>query len=175
MATAVKPGDKFPITQAQLLVGGTLDFAALLEGSAGLLLVVYRGKQCGYCKAQLGEIEKCYEEFSKRNIRVLAISADTIERAQMTQEELSLSNLKIAYGLDLDLARQCGLYISQRRKEVEMPFFSEPGIFLIRPDKTLETAWVSSFAFPRQPLDGIVEAIDFFLKIDPSLPPRGSA
>ena len=175
MATSVKPGDKFPITQARLLVGGTLDFASLLEGSAGLLLVVYRGKQCGYCKAQLGEIEKRYEEFSQRNIRVLAISADTISRARMTQEELSLSNLKIAYGLDLDLARQCGLYISQTRKEVEMPLFSEPGIFLIRPDKTLETAWVSSFAFPRPPLDGIVEAIDFFLKIDPSLPPRGSA
>lgn len=175
MVTSVKPGDKFPITQAQLLIGGTLDFASLLEGSAGLLLVVYRGKQCGYCKAQLDEIEKRYEEFSKRNIRVLAISADTIGRAQMTQEELSLSNLKIAYGLDLDLARQCGLYISQTRKEVEMPLFSEPGIFLIRPDKTLETAWVSSFAFPRPSLDGIVEAIDFFLKIDPSLPPRGSA
>ena len=175
MATSIKPGDKFPITQAQLLVGGTLDFTSLLEGSLGLLLVVYRGKQCGYCKTQLSYIEKRYEEFSKRNIKVLAISADTIERAQLTQEELALGSLQIAYGLDLELARQCGLYISQKRKEVEMPLFSEPGIFMIRPDQTLETAWVSSFAFPRPPLGGIIKAIDFFLEIDPLLPPRGSA
>jgi peroxiredoxin len=175
MATSAKPGDKFPITQAQLLVGGTLDFASLLEGSAGLLLVVYRGKQCGYCKVQLGEIEKRYEEFSQRNIKVLAISADTIERAQITHDELALGKLEVAFGLDLDLARQCGLYISDSRKEVEMPQFSEPGIFLIRPDQTLEAAWVSSFAFPRPPLDGIIDAMDFFLKVDPLLPPRGSA
>lgn len=175
MATSIKPGGKFPITQAQLLVGGTLDFTSLLEGSSGLLLVVYRGKQCGYCKTQLSDIEKRYEEFSKRNIKVLAISADTIERAQLTQEELALGSLQIAYGLDLELARQCGLYISQKRKVVEMPLFSEPGIFLIRPDQTLETAWISSFAFPRPPLDGIIEALDFYLKVDPSLPPRGSA
>lgn len=175
MVTPAKPGDKFPITQAQLLIGGILDFVSLLEGSAGLLLIFYRGKQCGHCKVQLAEIEKCYKEFLNRNIKVLAISADTIERAQMTQEELALCNLKIAYGLDLELARQCGLYISDSRKEVEMPQFSEPGIFLIRPNQTLEAAWVSSFAFPRPPLDGIIEAIDFFLKVDPLLPPRGSA
>jgi peroxiredoxin len=175
MATSVKPGDKFPITQVRLLVGGTLDFTSLLEGNAGLLLVVYRGKQCGYCKAQLGEIENCYEEFLKRNIKVLAISADTIERARMTHDELALGNLEIAYGLDLELARQCGLYISDSRKEVEMSQFSEPGIFLIRPNQTLEAAWVSSFAFPRPPLDGIIDAMDFFLKVDPLLPPRGSA
>lgn len=175
MATSTKPGERFPITQAQLLAGGTTDLTSLFAGGAGLLLVVYRGKQCGYCKAQLGEIEKRYEEFSQRNIKVLAISADTIERAQMTHDELALGNLKIAYGLDLELARQCGLYISDSRKEVEMPQFSEPGIFLIRSDQTLESAWVSSFAFPRPPLDGIIEAIDFFLKSDPLLPPRGSA
>ena len=86
-----------------------------------------------------------------------------------------LEKLQLAYGLDIEEARGCGLYISNARKESEMPQFCEPGIFLIRPDRSIETAWISSFAFPRPPLDGIIQAIDLVKKFDPALTPRGGA
>jgi peroxiredoxin len=175
MDTSVRPGDEFPIKSFQMLEGGARDLASLLDGSAGLLLIVYRGKQCSYCKAQLREIEERYDEICQREFSVLAVSADTAERARQTQQDLALRKLQLAYGLDLEKARGCGLYISNARKDSEMPQFSEPGIFLIRPNETLETAWLSSFAFPRPPLEGIIQAIDFVKKVDPSLPPRGSA
>jgi len=171
----MKPGDKFPLTKFKILDGKQLELSEALENHTLLLLVVYRGKQCSYCKQQLSEIEERYDEISKPGVNVLAVSADSAERAQQTLQDLALSKIQLAYDLDIEEARKCGLFISRKRKEVEMPLFVEPGIFLIRPDQRVEAAWISSFAFPRPPLTGIIAAINFVLDVDPALPPRGSA
>jgi hypothetical protein len=55
---------------------------------------------------------------------------------------------------------------------VEEPaLFSEPGLFLVRPDGTLYFATVQTMPFARPHFDDIVKAIDFVLAKD--YPARG--
>ncbi|KGE04571.1 hypothetical protein HRUBRA_00910 [Pseudohaliea rubra DSM 19751] len=134
--------------------------------------MVYRGMQCGYCKAQLAEFDASLDELGERGFGALAVSMDTAERAAQTQQ--ALPRLPVAYGLAESDARASGLFLSSARKESEMPVFCEPGLFLVRSDGTLEAAWLSSLAFPRPTAVAILQAIDLVAGVDPSLPPRGS-
>ena len=65
-----------------------------------------------------------------------------------------------------------GLYISEANKDVEMPQFSEPGIFLIKPDQTLFATWVASYPFARPQIDQVLRCIDF--AVEGSRLPRGT-
>ena len=80
--------------------------------------------------------------------------------------------MRLGYNLSLDAARKLGLYISSATKEVEMPLFTEPGIFLIAPDQTLFATWISSYPLVRPQLDEIIRGIDFI--VDNNRPPRGT-
>ena len=80
------------------------------------------------------------------------------------------------YRLDLDVARQWGLYISTSRGKtstgiVEPDLFSEPGIFIVRPDGTLYFGNVQTMPFARPQFAEILGALDFVLKND--YPARG--
>ncbi len=106
------------------------------------MVVVFRGVQCSHCKQQLVELDSQLAAFHQRNVEVIAISADTEERGERAMNEWDLSDLRIGYDLSLADARKMGLYISEANKDAEMPQFSEPGIFLIKPDQTLFATWV---------------------------------
>jgi len=60
-----------------------------------------------------------------------------------------------------------------RRGTKTPPKFAEPGIFLIRPDRTVYFAAVQSMPFARPHFSEILSAIDFVLKHD--YPARGEA
>ena len=65
-----------------------------------------------------------------------------------------LQHVDLAYGLPLDEARAWGLYVSTSRGKtslgIEEPaMFSEPGLFLVRPDGTLYWGNVSTMPFAR--------------------------
>jgi hypothetical protein len=107
---------------------------------------------------------------------VVAISSDTKERAERTRLDWGLPELRIGYGLELSMARQWGLYISSGRGKtslgIEEPaLFSEPGLFLVRPDRTLYFASVQTMPFARPHFADILSAIDFVLSKD--YPARG--
>ena len=55
----------------------------------------------------------------------------------------------------------------------EMPVFTEPGLFLIKPDQTLFAAWISSFPHARPDFSEILRSIDFVK--ENQVPPRGIA
>jgi len=86
------------------------------------------------------------------------------------------SQLRIGYGLPLVVARRWGLYISASRGKtsigIEEPaLFSEPGVFLIRPDRTIYYLSVQSMPFVRPSFAEMTQALDFVIKND--YPARG--
>ena len=102
-------------------------------------------------------------------VAVVAVSSDTKERAAQTSEAWGLTRLRLGYGLDLASARRWGLFISTGRgitsTGVEEPArFSEPALYLIRPDRTLYFGSVQTMPFARPHFSEILAAIDFVLK-----------
>lgn len=140
------------------------------------LVVFFRGFHCPICKTQLRDLQARLPEFEKRGVSVIALSSDDAERAQRTKTEWELPDLMLGYGITLDKAREWGLYVSSGRGKtsigVEEPAqFSEPGLFLVRPDGTLYFASVQTMPFARPHFADILNAIDFVLAKD--YPARG--
>jgi hypothetical protein len=84
--------------------------------------------------------------------------------------------MKVGYGLSLKSARQWGLYISASRGVtsigIEEPeLFSEPGVFIVRPDGSLYYGAVQTMPFARPQFQDLLGAIDFAIAKD--YPARG--
>jgi len=167
----ILPGERIPEKLFDTLDGRPL-WSEAQDDPLFYLLVVYRGVQCSYCKKQLVEIEQRLDWFSDRRVEVMAVSADSQRRALQAKHDWGLNRLRLGFDLAVDDARKLGLFISSARRETEMPRFSEPGIFLVKPDKTLFAAWISSYPFARPHLNEIVQSID--LMIEKGLPLRGA-
>lgn len=140
------------------------------------LVVFYRGLHCPVCKTQLKDLDAKIGEFDRRGVSVVAISTDVEERAVMTNLEWQLPQLRIGYGLSLPAAREWGLYISRGRGKtslgIEEPeLFSEPALYLVRPDGTLFFGSVQTMPFARPHFSDILGAIDYVLKTN--YPARG--
>jgi hypothetical protein len=104
---------------------------------------------------------------------IVAISTDNRDRAQRAAKEWGLSKLPVAYGLPVDGARKWGLYISHGLREGEPALFSEPGLFLVRRDLTLQYAAINSGARGRPAIADMLGAVQFM--IENNAPPRGEA
>ncbi|HEX9584835.1 MAG TPA: peroxiredoxin-like family protein [Gammaproteobacteria bacterium] len=142
------------------------------------MVVAYRGLHCPICKTYLRELDRNYEEFKKRGIETIAVSTDEKDRAETTKKDWGLENLPIGYGMSIDTARDWGLFISTGKGPtsagVEEPAkFNEPGLFLVRPDKTLYAASFATMPFARPHFKEVLGALDFI--IDKDYPARGEA
>ena len=140
------------------------------------LLVFYRGLHCPICAKYLLELERLAPEFASRGVHIVAISSDNEERGKQMAEKVGAKGVRFAYGLSLRSARQWGLYISTSRGQtsigIEEPeLFSEPGLFLVRPDGTLYYGAVQTMPFARPPFQDLIGAIDF--AVAKNYPARG--
>ncbi len=140
------------------------------------LLVFYRGLHCPICLKYLQELGRLLPEFEKRGVKAIAISSDGQERAQGMADKVDVPALRIGHDLSLESAKEWGLYISTSRGKtsvgIEEPaLFSEPGIFIVRPDGTLYFAAVQTMPFARPHFDDLMGAIDFAIAKD--YPARG--
>jgi len=140
------------------------------------LLVFYRGLHCPICIKYLMELEALVPDFDQRGVRVVAISSDSADRAKSMAEKINASKLSIGYNLSLASAREWGLYISASKGKtsigIEEPaLFSEPGIFILRPDATLYYASTQTMPFARPSFRDLLAAIDFAINKD--YPARG--
>ncbi|MFC3853713.1 peroxiredoxin-like family protein [Salinispirillum marinum] len=140
------------------------------------LLVFYRGHHCPICMSYLRSLNELHDEFTARGVSVLALSSDSAERAQATHDKLKLGALRLGYGLTADAARQWGLFRSAGKGKtsigIEEPAeFSEPGLFLVRPDGTLYFSTVQTMPFSRPDFPALLKTIDFVLEKD--YPARG--
>jgi peroxiredoxin len=177
MSTSPMPRQPVPALSVPALDVGSLSLQA---GRAAqfTLLVFYRGFHCPVCRAYLTELNRLHDEFVQRGVEVLVVSSDVEERARRARQEWGLDQLTIGYGLAIEAARDWGLYVSTSRgltsTGVEEPaLFSEPGVFLIRPDLTLYWSSVQTMPFARPHFKDMLGAIDFVLAKD--YPARGEA
>jgi peroxiredoxin len=169
------PRRTVPDLREPLVGGGSYDIRKETPATFSLI-VFYRGLHCPICRTQLKELDSKLGEFERRGVSVVAISSDTEERAVQTKLDWQLPQLRIGYGLSLPVAREWGLYISSGRGQtsigVEEPdHFSEPAIYLVRPDGTLYFGSVQTMPFARPHFADILGAIDYVVKND--YPARG--
>jgi len=167
-----KPRQRVPELELPTADGGTFDLRAS-DPLHFSMLVFYRGLHCPVCKKYLGELEAKVSQFEALGVKPVAISTDSRDRAQRAIKEWGLSRLPVAYGLPIDAARKWGLYISHAIREAEPPLFSEPGLFLVRPDLTLHYAAINSGARGRPGIDDMLGAVAYM--IEQNAPARGEA
>jgi peroxiredoxin len=168
----IKPREHAPELAVDLVGGGRWRLDEQ-HPETFTMVVFYRGLHCPVCRAQLSELNRRLDELTSRGITVIAISADTSERAKRTVGEWHLDQLPIGYGLSEETARTFGLFISQGISEDEPARFSEPGLFLIRPDGTVYYEAINTMPWGRPHLDDILGGIDYAAKAD--YPARGEA
>jgi peroxiredoxin len=169
------PRHPVPALNVPLVQGGRFVLGAA-PGEKFDLIVFYRGLHCPLCAKYLLELERLSSEFAQRGVQVLAVSSDSEERGREMAQKVQASGLKFAYGLSLRSARQWGLYISTSRGKtsigIEEPeLFSEPGVFIVRPDGTLYYGAVQTMPFARPGFQDLLGAIDFAMAKD--YPARG--
>lgn len=172
---ALMPRHPVPALNVPLTTGGRFVLGAT-PGEQFDLVVFYRGLHCPICAKYLIELERLAPEFAARGVHVIAVSGDDEERGKQMAEKVKASAIKFAYGLSLKSARQWGLYISASRGKtsigIEEPtLFSEPGVFIVRPDGTLYYGAVQTMPFARPQFQDLLGAIDFAIAKD--YPARG--
>lgn len=168
----VKPRDIAPSLAVKLLDGTNWTLADA-KPQTFQLIVVYRGLHCPVCKTYLGELEAKLPDFAKLGTDVVAISADDRERALRAKAEWGLANLAVGYDLPIDTARDWDLFISTAIREGEPPVFTEPGLFLTKPDGTIFYASRGSAPWGRPPIDQVLRGISN--AIERKTPARGEA
>ena len=169
------PRQTTPALSVPTLHHGTFD-TSIDAAENFTLIVFYRGLHCPICMKYLLELGRLVPEFEKRGVKVVALSSDTKERTEQMAEKLNAPELRMGYGLSLDVARQWGMYISTSRGltsiGIEEPaLFSEPAVFIVRPDTTLYYGAVQTMPFARPNFTDLLGAIDFALAKD--YPARG--
>ena len=168
----LKPGQKVPELDLPL----TIDARFVLSDQSPenfTMLVFYRGKHCPICKKYLTELGGKLSQFTDKGINVFAISMDSPERAAVAHEEWETHDLPLAHSLSEEKAREYGLYISQKRPDSDEPeMFSEPGLFVVKPDGTLHFAQTQSAPFTRPDLDDLLEGLMF--TVEKGYPTRGT-
>lgn len=168
----VKPRQPAPPLEVKLLDGSTWRLGDA-KPTTFEMIVVYRGLHCPVCKTYLGELEAKLPEFSKRGVEVIAVSTDGLDRAQKAKTEWGLNNLRLGSELSIAGAREWDLFISRSIRDGEPPEFSEPGLFLVKPDGTLFFASRNSAPWGRPPLDQMLRAVD--IATERKMPARGEA
>jgi len=169
------PRQPVPALEVATVGGGTWRLADQKPENF-TLIVFYRGLHCPICANYLGDLNRKAGDFAERGVDIVVISSDGADRAAEAKKKWGMDKLTVGYGLDLDKAREWGLYISSSRGKTsvgieEPPLFSEPGLFLVRPDGTLYFGSVQTMPFARPRFTDILPALDFVIKSD--YPARG--
>ena len=73
------------------------------------MLVFYRGLHCPICKPYLRDLDRKRGDFAELGITAVALSSDSLERAEQAKADWGIDGLTIGYGLSIDAARQWGL------------------------------------------------------------------
>ena len=169
------PRQPVPALSLDTLAHDRFDLAR--DGADNFTMVVfYRGLHCPICAKYLMELERLVPEYEQRGVKVIAASSDTAERAGAMAQKVKADALRFGYALSLQAAREWGLYISESRGKtsigIEEPArFSEPGLFLVRPDGTLYYGAVQTMPFARPVFKELLGGLDFALAND--YPARG--
>ena len=150
MTNQIIPGEKTPSLILNTLDNEEWSLEKKLNNNM-TMIVFYRGLHCPICSDFLKLIESQLEDYKKANTNVIAISMDIWE----------LSNLKIAYDLSAEKAREWNLYISNSIKEAESDVFCEPGLFIVKQDGSLYIVNTSNMPFARPDISSLPTKLIF--------------
>jgi peroxiredoxin len=167
----IKPREKAPEIKINL-VNDTQWKLSEQSPENFIMIVFYRGKHCPICKKQLQELQRKLDKFTKRGIGVIAISSDTEEVAKATYEEWEIGDIPVGYNFSIEEARNWGLFISKGIKK-EPEYFTEPGLFILKPDGTVYWESIQSMPFARPSFNDVLSGIDYIL--NEGYPARGEA
>lgn len=169
--SSVKPaaGAPLPAFSVNTPDGQTLNLGGKTDGWQ--LLVVYRGKHCGRCKPYLSQIESMQERWNKAGFDVVAISADTAEKAAADIAQYGWS-FPVGCGLEESTMHALGLYISDPLTPDETDRrFAEPAVFCLRPGGDVQIAAISNGPSARPDLEQLLDGMIFTIENDK--PARG--
>ena len=169
--TRLMPTRPVPDLDLPLAAGGRFVLADS-DPETFTLLLFYRGYHCPICRDQLADLKAKLGALADLGVEAVGISMDGEERARKSRDDWDLDGLHLAHGLSEDEARGYGLYISSAISEKEPDRFSEPGLFLVKPDRTLYFASVQTSPFTRPPLDELMRGIKYHR--DHGYPARGT-
>ena len=159
------PTLKFPLLSGE-------DWALDQQSPASFSLVVfYRGLHCPLCKKYLQQLQELLPDFEERGVNVVAVSMDTEKRARLARKDWELQELHLGYNLNLETAKEWGLYISNAVKDGEPDIFSEPGLFLVDSKNHIYYSAMNSNPWGRPYLPSFVKAVDYIVKA--GYPARG--
>lgn len=174
MPKLITPKSRFPDFDFPLVAGERFDLQDMDPPEAFTVIVAYRGLHCPKCKAQLQDIDPMVRALSSKGYRVVAVSMDSETRVKQTVKDWELKNIPVAYDMGLLSAKSFGLFISDKREGSEEPdIFSEPGIFVIKPDGSLYAQYIQNTPFGRPPLGDIIDGLEFVREHD--YPTRGTS
>lgn len=183
--TTVYTNEPAPSLVVPTLSGETFDLSEQNPDSF-TIVVFYRGRHCPICIGQLKEVEASLDQAKKQGMNVIAISMDTKEKAADTataatasstdsteNNETDTFSLPVGYGMTEEQARNWGLYMSEGRPDTSEPsIFSEPGMYVIRPDNSVFCAQTQSAPFTRPNFQHLLGGLRYVLEND--YPARGT-
>ena len=169
------PRQPVPDLSVALAGGGTWTLSEQ-SPKAFSMVVVYRGLHCPICRGYLTDLQSKLGAFEEFGVEAVALSSDSRERGEQAKTEWRLDKLPLGYGLSLEAGQSWGLYVSEGRGKtsigIEEPQrFVEPGLFLIRPDRTLYYASVQTMPFARPSFADMLKAVEF--AVTKNYPARG--
>ena len=167
----VYPSEQAPALELSTISGKKISLADAAKDQYFTLVVFFRGVFCPICKMQLQDIEENFEKLAESNMKVIAVSMDSKDNSvefakdvatNMGREDANDIKTTIAYGLPEKQAREWGLYISQGREGTREPaVFSEPGLFVIKPDNSVFMAQTQSAPFSRPSTEQLIFGLGY--------------
>lgn len=168
------PGQNFPVITLPLLDGGHTDISKPIGSNDWKLILIYRGKHCPLCTDYLVELETVREEFSEIGIDIIAISADSKDRASSHFTNIN-RQYPVAYDLSQEQMKALGLHISgpQNGTNVERPF-AEPGLFIIDQNGKVQLVDISNVPFARPNLKSVASGMKWLRSRTQEFPINGT-
>lgn len=167
-------GQPIPDTNLTLLNGQTSDISKPSDKFDWKMIVVYRGKHCPLCTRYLAELNALLDEFNLLGVDVVAVSADSKEKATEQLAEIN-PRYDVAYGLSIEQMQKLGLYISSPRNgmNVDVPF-AEPGLFVLNQESNLQLVDISNVPFARPSLQSVLNGLRYLRGMTEPFPVNGS-
>lgn len=182
--TKLRPGIAMPHCTLPTTEGGRIEIGA--PTGRWQLISVYRGRHDPLDLTYLAALQHLMPEFEDLNVDVVAVSADTRNRACSFVDDLRGAVLavspdtragrigfKVAYGINEEQMARWGLYVSRPLSpEESINLFSEPAVFLVNPAGLLHVVVYSNATFARPDLKQIAQGIKMVQ--DRKMPIRGT-
>jgi len=167
-------GQKFPSITVKNLSGGDLNLTARTAPYDWKMIVVYRGKHCPFCTEYLAELKEMVAEFNDVGIDIVAVSADSEERAKIQIAEIQ-PNFDVGYNLSIPQMQELGLYITTPRSEAESDRpFAEPAFFIVNEHDQTQIVDISNIAFGRPELKTMLRGLKHIRSPGKNYPIRGT-